>query len=522
MRLAKKITGMLVMMCLLITLVPTAVYAASGRVSFTDLTTEAGEEFVIKISVTSETESLGSFNIVMDYDNQAIEFISGANVTAENGVLTYASEGDGTSAYTEVTFMALKYGETQITISDLTVTSSAGEEIEMTEGYSAVVVEGGTEVEASESATTTTTGGSDTVTVDGVDYTVSTDDLSSLTPEGYSQTTFEYNASTYYAVVGDTSGIMLAGLVDATGETTLFYYDEDVATFYPYVQITVSDSTYIVFLQDELTIELPSQYVETILTVNEFEYPTWEDTSNTGYYLINAINSNGEVCVYQYDNADQTYQRFITPEIEVEEEVTFADTFADAVGESLQMLLIATFLVFLLLIVVVIVFGIKLNNRNNELDKLYDKVDAGKITEKKAKKVEPVVAKKKVKKVEKIVKDEFVDEFDDDFDDDFGHDEFADEFDDDDDYEDDFDDDFDDDEFDDEFDDDFADEFDDYEDDDFEEDENGFDDDFEVTLPKQVSQSLEEQPVSQRRSIKSAAAKRKSSNDLDDIDFIDL
>lgn len=134
MRLSKKIVSVLMSMSLLIALLPTVVYAASGRISFTDLTTEAGVEFEIKVAVTSESDELGSIDIELNYDSDLMQFVSGDGVTNNGSTLTYSAEGSGTSTDTYITFLALKEGDASITIASQTVTNSSGTAIDMTEG----------------------------------------------------------------------------------------------------------------------------------------------------------------------------------------------------------------------------------------------------------------------------------------------------------------------------------------------------------------------------------------------------
>ncbi len=535
-----KLVSMLMALCVLLSMTM-VVYAAEGRMSFTDLSTPAGEEFQVTINMTADV-GIGTIDVVFDYDNTVIEFLSGDNLTASNSQLTYYTESDGsqTTIKTIATFMALKNTETKITIAELTVTDVNGDVIDTIEGNSTITIEGGTEVEASVVETSTV----DAVTVNGVAYSLSATFDETLLPEGFTLTETDYNGTTISVGENTTSGFVLAYLVDAAGEGDFFAYDATDTSFSPYVEVTISDTTNIVFTDQEMESTLPSQYVETTLTISGYVFPTWEDTENAGLYLINAINSSGELCLYQYDTVDQTYQRFVLSTVDVEEvaesDSDTANDVLDLVTANIMYVAIIVAALLFVLLLFIIILAVKLGNRNSELDDLYEEYGYDDDTldvkaepkKKEAKKKEvkskdttnnmpvekePVVKKddKKKKKTAEQAYYEDVEEFD-DYDDEF------DDYDDDefDDYDDDEFDDYDDDEFDDydndEFDDYDDDEFDDYDDDDdFDDEFDDYDDsdDFEEVEPKTKLRSF--------RDRKASSAKRKDNSD-DDIDFINL
>ena len=386
MRTIKKISGMLISTMLLFVFVSTIAYAAPGSVTFTDLDTPAGEEFTVRMGIRSGGATLGDCNIVLNYDNQAIEFLSADNISASGNTLTYSATGNSDYAFAEMQFRALKQGETKITIDNCDVKDSQGNVLSLDEGHSSVKVEGGTEVEATETSETTESTDSSTeevvdnggININGVAYTVGTEFLGSEIPNGYSEALVTYNGVEYTGAKSDTAEIQLLYLLNDMQEGEFFYFDVETNTFSPYVQVTVSDSTFIIFLNTTFAEVLPEQFVETTLTVSGYEFPTWEDTMNKGFYIIHAISSNGERGAYQYDSAEQTYQRYVIPEVVVEEVVVeedFAAMVVSACGEYLLYVLIGIASVVVLMFLLVIITLVKLRNRNLELDDLYDELD---------------------------------------------------------------------------------------------------------------------------------------------------
>ena len=72
----------------------------------------------------------------------------------------------------------------------------------------------------------------------------------------------------------ETNGVYLAYLTSADGNSNFFLYDDSNATFAPYEEIDISDTTTIVLLSDT-SVKLPSNYAQTTLTLNGQEFPVW-------------------------------------------------------------------------------------------------------------------------------------------------------------------------------------------------------------------------------------------------------
>ena len=88
-------------------------------------------------------------------------------------------------------------------------------------------------------------------------------------------------------------------------------YDNENGTFSPFEQVELSQDRYIVLLQDDGSVSLPSAYQETTLTLNGKEFPVWQNTDNADYYVVYALNADGQKGLYQYDTVDGTYQRYV-------------------------------------------------------------------------------------------------------------------------------------------------------------------------------------------------------------------
>lgn len=443
MKALKKFAGLILALCLMVPMFGTAAFAADGVLMFSDPSTKVGENVGVDLVVQSGGGTVGSVNVTMNYDASVLEFVSGDGFTADgSGTLTYTGTGSGSELRTTVTFRALQATDTTLTVSSSSATLSSGETLNLEQGSSAISIAAADDGTTSVAPTTTaeTTGaGSDTgvtVTVNGTDYHFSEAFTTTDIPEGYSETTMTFNGEERKFVVNE-AGVYLGYLTDGSGAGSFFLFNTEDATFAPFAQLTISDTTSIIPLDKPEEVNLPDNYQESELTVQDQVFPIWSDPSvSDRYYLIYALNTRtGQESLYQYDSEDGTYQYFEAPQ-PVEEEET-AQALPGAVGafisEHILPILVAGIAVCLLLLILMIIFAVKLVHRNQELDDLYDEYDIPFDDE------EEDTKKKSGKKTsvnEAEDDDEYdddeigydADDFDDEYDDESGDDEYDDEY----------------------------------------------------------------------------------------------
>ena len=232
-------------------------------------------------------------------------------------------------------------------------------------------------------------------------------------PEGYTETKLTFNGEERkFAKNG--AGVCIGYLVDSAGTGKFFLYNEEDATFLPYTEIQISDSTSIILLSDTGDVSLPSSYQQGELTVGDQSYPYWADPENDRYDLMYALNTRtGEKGFYQYDSSDGTYQAVETPTEQVKEKTNESalSKIGNFIADHTLFVLIAAGAFVLILLILMIIFAIKLVHRNQELDDLYDEYDIPFEEEE-----EKPAKKKKNRKAEKEPDDEYEDEYDDEYD----------------------------------------------------------------------------------------------------------
>ena len=449
MKLMKKISAIVLSLCLCIPCFSLVAHAADGKISFTDPETAVGEMVDVKCVLRSSDGDMGKVEVQLAFDSEYLSFQSGDGVEAGDGSLTYKGDGGSSEISFTVKFQALKEGETQITVNSASVASDEGGSLTLTEGKSTVKIAEGDPSKIVQTETTSTGAGDKEVEVNGEKYTLTDAFADADIPAGYSKTTVSLDGEDRQMVTNEEGTVTLGYLKDAEGTGDFFLYNTEDATFSPYEEISISDTTSIIVLSDTSKVKLPKQYKEAKLTLNEKEFPVWQDSTKEDTYIIYAMNNNGETGYYQYDPSENTYQRV---EISSDDEDSskknagILGKIQNFIEKHLALIVLVGGLGGIIILVVLIVLGVKLHNRNAELDELYDEYG---IDEEEDEPEEPVKEKKgglfgKRKKDEDDFESYEEASFDeDDFEDDF-NDEYEDSYDDEDDFEDDFDDDFDD------------------------------------------------------------------------------
>lgn len=434
----KKLAGMILAVCLMVPMFSILAFAADGVLMFSDPSTKVGENVNIDLVVRSDGGTVGDVSVTMNYDTSALEFVSGDGFSADgSGSLTYTGTGSSSELRSTMTFRALKQTDTTLTVNSSSAVLSSGETLNLEQGSSAISIaaadDGSTSVEASGTAAAGTSTDI-TVSVNGTDYNFSEAFTTADIPEGYSETTMTFNGEERKFVANE-SGITLGYLVDASGAGTFFLFQQDDATFVPFAQVTISDTTSLIPLDNVEAVKLPDNYEQSTLTVQGYEFPIWSDPSvSNRFYVIYALNTRtNEAGLYQYDAEDETYQYFEAPASteDTDSGAALPGAFGQFISEHVMVVVTAMAVICLLLLILMIIFAVKLVHRNQELDDLYDEYDIPFDDEDDS---NEKVSKKSSEKDLKSQKDEYAgNEFEDDEyeDDKYDDDEYDDEYEDD-------------------------------------------------------------------------------------------
>ncbi|MDD3362864.1 MAG: cohesin domain-containing protein [Hespellia sp.] len=375
MKILKKLGLSFVLLSVMFLSIAFVSFAADGTLQFSDPTTTVGSEVTVEVKMATGGAAIGDGNATLSYDASKLEFVSGTNATGGNGTINISASGTGaeTELSYSIVFKALAEGTATVEVSDYTAYLYSDEKLNLTSGNSTVTIGAG-DGTAAVAATTGSGGGNTTVTVNGTQYTIyeAFSDSSLLT--GFTKTTVAYDGAERQCAKQDNGELYMFYLNDASNETHMALYDSKKETFSFTEQVILSDELYILLNDRGDGSDLPSQFLKTTVTINGNEFPAWQDTSDTDFYLMYATSSTGEESFYRYDKQENTYQRYKVPE-ESKDSTSLGGTLGkiqNVVSKYFVFVLIAVAALALIVLIIIITLSVKLHRRNRELDDLYD------------------------------------------------------------------------------------------------------------------------------------------------------
>lgn len=160
------------------------------------------------------------------------------------------------------------------------------------------------------------------VTVDGKALFMWTELDTVKLPDGFKAKEVTYGEDKVEMAVSEEQDLVLAYLTDKDGKNGTFYvYDSESNQLYPHLTFN-SRSNYTI-LQAGANTTVPEGYVETELTLDDQTVQAWKQDSgeNPDFFLIYAMNSEGEKGFYLYDSSEGTIQKFFDKTVIVEVEI---------------------------------------------------------------------------------------------------------------------------------------------------------------------------------------------------------
>ena len=420
-RTLKKIAGALLVAQILILGTSATVLASSAVITLTDLRTEVGEIVTINCRIDGRGTNLSNAKIEMSYDADYIQLISGDDIDAsESGKLVYEGSGSGDILRFSMEIQALKEGQVRIRLDKATVTAASGTQLEVELGYSDINIDAGDPSNIVESPMATGESVSE-IAIAGTVYSLMEDFRDSDLPRGFDRGTIVYEGTNLQGAVQKNGTMQLAYLVNSATQESGFYIYESDELFTPFEQILISSESYIILLQKDENINVPQGFEEVNLTMNNHNFQAWQETKDLDFYLVYAQNESGEQGFYRYDSKEQTYQRYamegsalLEGDVVEDENANtqnsgWLGTVLDYMASHVEQVLIAFVLLMVLFIVLLIIIGVKLHNRNLELDEFYDEYELDM-------EIENDVEEKSEKKLKPAPKPAVEERFEDDFD----------------------------------------------------------------------------------------------------------
>ena len=131
-------------------------------------------------------------------------------------------------------------------------------------------------------------------------------------PEGFEESVAMFREQKIAVLKGIAKDLMLVCLADDVQgiNAKLYLFTEASGTITDYVNITSTQKIYTIIPAPD-DYQGPEGYVPTTLDINGSGVRAWVKGEGTDFYVVFAMNWDGETALYVYDAKEQTMQRFI-------------------------------------------------------------------------------------------------------------------------------------------------------------------------------------------------------------------
>ncbi len=201
--------------------------------------------------------------------------------------------------------------------------------------------------------------------INGTEWTMVNDIPEDVVPEGFEHSKTVIDGLEYNTLHGTFGDITLVYLQSESGNG-LFVYDAAQNAAYEFVRIN-SESHFIVVLLPKVD-DVPEGYNEISLSIEgkgvATAYQTKvekKDDQTKDFYLVYAMNDNGESGWYTYDSVDGTYMRteLSTPTVAQEENDTTKSELVPGIANKYLVLAAILVLIIIILLLLLIVSAVK-------------------------------------------------------------------------------------------------------------------------------------------------------------------
>lgn len=209
--------------------------------------------------------------------------------------------------------------------------------------------------------------------INGTEWTMVNDIPEDVVPEGFEHSKTVIDGLEYNTLHGTFGDITLVYLQSESGNG-LFVYDAAQNAAYEFVRIN-SESHFIVVLLPKVD-DVPEGYNEISLSIEgkgvATAYQTKvekKDDQTKDFYLVYAMNDNGESGWYTYDSVDGTYMRteLSTPTVAQEENDTTKSELVPGIANKYLVLAAIRVLIIIILLLLLIVSAVK-NRKYKAMD----------------------------------------------------------------------------------------------------------------------------------------------------------
>lgn len=365
-------------------------WAASGRIAFSDPSATVGSQVNVNMKVTS-SESLQSVNVMLSYDPDVLEFVSGTNAEGDAGAIHVRGDGGTPNTKTmsfTLTFNARTAGSSKIAVTSQEVYGSNSQLVTVDQLGSSTVTVGALQTASKDATLKSLQVSPGTLTpqfspeVDTYSVTVGTD-VEKLIVTAQCTDENAANVVSGYEDLQMGENRVTCKVTAQDGETTKEYVivvtkaeggaSTEEAGLSTGVKMKISRREITVLEPDE-SVKIPDGFKESIINIddnNRVRGWVWGNETEHQYCIVYGMNEAGEKNFYRYDMKDteRTIQRYfedpavgnMVSKADYDELAKTYDKLCDDY-KMFQIFLIAAILIAVGLLILVLIVVLKKNN----------------------------------------------------------------------------------------------------------------------------------------------------------------
>lgn len=158
------------------------------------------------------------------------------------------------------------------------------------------------------------------IIIGGIEYTFATTKQleEASIPEGFEPGEGQYESTAVTTYVSPNQQLHIVYLLSPQGEGMWFIYDQAQKTFLPYIEYQTVPNRYVLIYSED-SISIPSGYAPVEVELQGQKVTAYTNGKQEDFLLLYAMNINGETGFYLYDKVEGTFQRYLEPEIIIQE-----------------------------------------------------------------------------------------------------------------------------------------------------------------------------------------------------------
>ena len=244
----------------------------------------------VTATVMINGENLSSYSINLNYTTGILQYDSEAGDT---GSIAISGTGSTTISYI---FTAVGEGRASISTSGNEAIDADGNYVNISHAGANVIVGN---VQTDE----------DTIKIGNDTYTFVNEYRLPKAPEGYKESYVDYKDRQIYAYQAPNQNIKVVALQNQDGDQKWFVYDEEKDEFSPFAEHSLDGQVYVIINKPD-NVPLPDGFSENSLSLEKTQFTAYTDGSDSGLYLIYAVNPKGEAGLYYYDTNEGSFTSY--------------------------------------------------------------------------------------------------------------------------------------------------------------------------------------------------------------------